>query len=187
MWGLSNGVGLVGLGLNLFLACTWLIAGRGKYFAKQPYQLKFCVFAGLLFGVVATLPSLALKYDLPCECATEEWYVFLCCTVESWLRILQSCFYTNFDSTGSSTMCAINRASMYILLSILVNLCALTYQLVALIASGEQQNRRKSALKVVSTAVPILLGMLGYALEVDIGEGENAQLNTVNENAQFNK
>jgi hypothetical protein len=76
MWGLSNGVGLVGFGLNLFMACTWVIAGGRKHLSAQPYQLKFGVFAGLLFGIVATLPSLALKYDLPCECATEEWYVF---------------------------------------------------------------------------------------------------------------
>jgi hypothetical protein len=61
MWGISNGIGLIGFSFNLFMACTWLIAGK-KHFDKVPYQLKFCVFAGLLFSLVATLPSLALKY-----------------------------------------------------------------------------------------------------------------------------
>ena len=74
-------------------------------------------------------------------------------------------------------MCAINRASMYILLSILVNLCALTYKLAVVIGGGKKPNQ--TALNVASTTVPILLGILGYALEVEIGEGDNAQLNTV--------
>ena len=81
-------------------------------------------------------------------------------------------------STGASTLCAINRAGMYILLSILINLCALTYQLTVLIG-GTERHVNKSALNFVSTAVPILLGVVGYALEVEIGEGENAKLNTV--------
>ena len=72
MWVISNGIQLVGLELNLFMAFTWMLAGRTE-FSNTPYQLKFCIFAGLLFAVVGTLPSLALKYDLPCECTTEEW------------------------------------------------------------------------------------------------------------------
>ena len=55
-------------------ASTWLIAGK-KAFAQTPYQLKACVFLGLLYAVVGTLPSLLLKYDLACECETEEWSV----------------------------------------------------------------------------------------------------------------
>jgi hypothetical protein len=38
----------------------------------------------------------------------------------------------------------------------------------------EQKNR----LNLLSTVVPVLLTILGYALEVEIGEGENAKLNT---------
>jgi hypothetical protein len=72
MWMISGGIGLAGMFLNLFMAFTWMIGGK-KYFSDQPYQLKFCVFAGLLFAAVETLPSLALKYDLPCGCETEEW------------------------------------------------------------------------------------------------------------------
>jgi hypothetical protein len=83
MWALSNSIGLVGFGLNSFMACTWIVAGGKKCLSSQPYQLKFCVIAGLLFGVIATLPSLALKYDLPCECATEEW----CVLFHLWFRV----------------------------------------------------------------------------------------------------
>jgi hypothetical protein len=74
MWTVANGVGLVGLFLNLFMACTWVIAGR-RHFYKQPFQLRWCVLAGILFGIIATLPSLALKYSLACECETAEWFV----------------------------------------------------------------------------------------------------------------
>ena len=43
-------------------------------FLGVPYQVKACVFASLLYAIVDTLPSLVLKYDLPCaECKTEEW------------------------------------------------------------------------------------------------------------------
>jgi hypothetical protein len=72
MWGFANGIGLVGFFLNSFMALTWLLGGK-RCLSGQPFQLKFCVFAGILYGVVATFPSLMLKYDLPCECETEEW------------------------------------------------------------------------------------------------------------------
>jgi hypothetical protein len=73
MWGISNGVGLIGLCLNIFTAGTWMIAGQLRL-SEQPFQLKVCIFAGLAYGMVETLPSLAMKHDLACECATEEWY-----------------------------------------------------------------------------------------------------------------
>jgi hypothetical protein len=70
MWAIKNGIELVGLSLNLLLSSTWVVAGN---LSKQPFQVKFCVGAGLLLGAIGTLPSLALKYELPCECETEEW------------------------------------------------------------------------------------------------------------------
>jgi hypothetical protein len=73
MWGFSNGIGVVGLFLNVFMAATWAIGSR-KEFSALPYQLKVCVFAGIVYGLVGTLPSLIMKYDLPCACETEEWY-----------------------------------------------------------------------------------------------------------------
>jgi hypothetical protein len=72
MWGVSNGIGLVGFGLNVFMASTWMMGGKA-YMSGQPFQLKACVLMGILYGMVATLPSLVMKYDLPCECETEEW------------------------------------------------------------------------------------------------------------------
>ncbi len=72
MWGLSNGIALVGLSLNVFMAATWAIGGR-KYFSTLQYQLKVCVFAGIVYGLAGTLPSLIMKYELPCACKTEEW------------------------------------------------------------------------------------------------------------------
>jgi hypothetical protein len=52
--------------------CRWL--GGKKAFLAVPYQVKACVFQGILYAIVGTLPSLIMKYDLPCsECSTEEW------------------------------------------------------------------------------------------------------------------
>jgi hypothetical protein len=138
MWALSNGIGMVGFASNLFLACTWLIAGK-SHLSEQPYQLKWCIFAGLAHGLVGTFPSLILKYDLPCECETEE-------------------------CTGTSIMCTINRFSIYVLLSILINLCALTYQIASAV-KGATGHNNKTALNLVTTVVPILLAGLGFALE----------------------
>jgi hypothetical protein len=104
MWAISNAVGVGGLLLNVFMCTTWsdhiyivlvtdwhvpLVVlltfshiwlhdcrwlGGKRMFAAVPYQVKACVFAGLLYGIVGTLPSLILKHDLPCsECKTEEW------------------------------------------------------------------------------------------------------------------
>ena len=72
MWVVATVVGLVGLALNLFMAVTWVIAGR-KHFKKMQFQIKFMVIAGIVYGLVETLPSLILKYDLPCACEDEDW------------------------------------------------------------------------------------------------------------------
>jgi hypothetical protein len=61
-------------------------------------------------------------------------------------------------------MCAINRASIYVLLSILINLSALTFQLVAAILWGGNFTN-KTLLKVLPTVVPIILLIIGYSLE----------------------
>jgi hypothetical protein len=57
--------------------CLWdhRYLGGPKMYESIPYQLKACVSGGLLYAAVHTLPSLILKYDLPCfDCETEEWY-----------------------------------------------------------------------------------------------------------------
>ena len=140
MWALSNGIGIVGFALNLFMACTWRIAGK-RHRSDQPYQLNWCIFAGLAYGLMGTFPSLILKYDLPCECETEE-------------------------CTGTSLMCTVNRFSIYVLLSILINLCGLTYQIASAIV-GATGHKNKSILNLLTTVVPALFAMLGFALEGD--------------------
>jgi hypothetical protein len=60
-------------------------------------------------------------------------------------------------------MCAINRASIYVLLSIMTNLSALIFQLVTAIFWGQKKN--KTSLKVLPTVVPIILLIIGYSLE----------------------
>ena len=81
-------------------------------------------------------------------------------------------------STGSSTMCAINRAGIYILLSILINLCFLMYEISTAVAGGARRTS-KVGLNILSTAIPILLMTVGYLLDGDLyfDEGENAKLN----------
>ena len=141
MWATSNGVGIIGFALNLFMACTWFIAGK-QHLSDQPFQLKWCIFAGLVYGLVATFPSLILKYGLPCECETEE-------------------------CTGTSVLCMINRLSVYILLSILINLCALTYQIASALI-GATGHKNKATLNLMTTVVSILMAVLGIALEGDV-------------------
>ena len=79
-------------------------------------------------------------------------------------------------STGASAMCAINRIGIYILLSILINLSVLMFEMASALVSQDGHKNRVE-LNILSTTVPILLPILGYALEVDIDEGDNAKLN----------
>jgi hypothetical protein len=72
-------------------------------------------------------------------------------------------------------VCAMNRISVYILLSVLVNLCGLMF----LIAS-KMYNKHASAnvVKTLGVSVPILLAFVGYALEADENDiSKNTQLN----------
>jgi hypothetical protein len=113
------------------------------------------LIAGILYGIVVTLPSLVMKYELACECQTEE-------------------------CTGSSTMCSINRLGIYLLLSILINLCVITYQLMKAVIGGlRYRSSIKKTLNLVSVVLPLLIAAIGYALQVEANEGENAKLNTV--------
>jgi hypothetical protein len=203
MWGFGNGIGLCGLLLNLYMALTWTIADK-RDLMKTPYQLKFCVFAGLLFGAVGTLPSSILKYHLPCTCETEEWYflslsfsltIFLArarqkngtflfglsslftlsmfcrpteLQLESVLTWCNPCLLPSFScSTGSSAICSINRTSIYVLLGILINLSALTFELVFTIFKGDKRLNKK-LLNATSTVVPFVLAAVGFALEGEV-------------------
>jgi hypothetical protein len=150
MWGLASGTGLAGFAVNVVLVVSWTFMEK-EHARSAPYQLKVCVYAGLLYGIVGTLPMLLMKYDLPCGCETEE-------------------------CTGTSVACAVNRLSHYIVLAIMINVCAIAYQLAATISSGVQP--KMDRINVLCTVVPILIASVGYALEVsDIRDGPNAQLN----------
>ena len=61
-------------------------------------------------------------------------------------------------------MCAINRSSIYILLGILINLAALTFELVFAIFKGDKSLNKK-LLNATSTIVPFVLAAVGFALE----------------------
>ena len=73
----------------------------------------------------------------------------------------------------------INRASMYILLAILIHLCLSTYNLFSAITGikAGQSKKAKNALNGVAALVCLLLGLLGYALDDDSDDVDNAQLN----------
>jgi hypothetical protein len=61
--------------VHLITSVLFRYLGGKKVFLAVPYQVKACVFSGLLYAIVGTLPSLIMKYELPCsKCNTEEWY-----------------------------------------------------------------------------------------------------------------
>ncbi len=59
-------------------------------------------------------------------------------------------------------MCSINRLSIYLLLVIMINLSLLTYSLVSAIFGG---NKSTKLLNLLSTCVPLMLIIVGYALD----------------------
>jgi hypothetical protein len=147
MWSFSVAMGVLGFLLNAFVACTWVLGGK-RLFKKQPFEIKFCVFAGICIGLLDTLPSLVLKYDLPCACETA-------------------------DCTGAGTICALNRSVQYILLAILTHLCSLTLRLHAALVL----NHERAAPKALYVGVPVLLMCAGYALDSDSTSDPNYDLN----------
>ena len=86
--------GLVGLVVNLFMGATWTIATK-NYFKSLPFNVKVCIFVGMYYCVVITLPSLAMKHDLACSCDTEE-------------------------CAGDGLLCVLSRSGIYALLAILL-------------------------------------------------------------------
>jgi hypothetical protein len=61
-------------------------------------------------------------------------------------------------------MCGINRLSIYLLLVIMINLSLLTYNLVSVIFRGNKSTSKK-LLNLLSTFVPLILIIVGYALD----------------------
>jgi len=142
MWLAATVPAAFGFFLNTFMICTWILGGR-KHFHEQPFAVKVCVLGGIFYNLVDTLPVLALKYDLPCTNATEE-------------------------GIGSSALCAINRLSRYILLSIMFALATLTFNLWMSIR-GDLSRRNLAGLRhylgVLSIAAPFTLCVIAYIME----------------------
>jgi hypothetical protein len=61
-------------------------------------------------------------------------------------------------------MCSINRLSIYLLLVIMINLSLLTYSVVSVIFRGGKSTSKK-LLKLLSTFIPVILIIVGYALD----------------------
>ena len=61
-------------------------------------------------------------------------------------------------------MCSINRLSIYLLLVIMINLSLLTYSVVSAIFRGNKSTSKK-LLSLLSTFVPLILIIVGYALD----------------------
>jgi hypothetical protein len=154
MWSASATVSCIGLFLNVFMAATWAIADS-KFYAGIKFQIRFCVYAGILYGAVSTIPMMALKFDLACECDTE-------------------------DCAGTSTLCMVNRSSDYILLGIVMNLCALTHRLYSSLDRSNNLKETSPIADKLCVAVPALILILAYIFdgaENMTSEAENGVLN----------
>ncbi len=66
-------------------------------------------------------------------------------------------------STGNGPMCAINRSSIFFLLSIQFHLCDLVRNLYVSLKARSQQNSKRLIWKVLSVGIPCLLMAISYA------------------------
>jgi hypothetical protein len=99
------------------------------------------------------IPSFIYPFDVTSACPTEE-------------------------CTGDGIMCWINRASIYLLLSIMINLCCLTYTLYTNLDSKASFSKRKeTTLQAFCVGFPIVLVIFGYSLDTDDPDVANALLN----------
>jgi hypothetical protein len=148
MWLAASIVGMFGWLLNIFVFLTWMLGGR-LVWKKLPFQIRYSVLAGVVYGIVETLPSLVLKYDLPCACETEE-------------------------CTGQSTMCAINRAGIYILLSIMMQIATLSFLLFSSMHDhrGQYSLKTKAGMNTVATGIPFALMLVAYSVENEDADSE---------------
>jgi hypothetical protein len=131
--------GLVGLVVNFFMGATWVI-GTTNYYKSLPFNVKVCVFVGMYYCVVITLPSLVMKYDLACSCGTEE------CAGDGWL-------------------CILSRSGIYALLAILMSLCSLTCRLFLNLVGHKISDRTKGNMDMFSCFAPLLLCFAAYAVD----------------------
>jgi hypothetical protein len=74
-------------------------------------------------------------------------------------------------------MCVINRASIYLLLAIMISLCCLTHELYSSIRSRAVDKKKKKILHLFCLGFPIVLVSIGYALDTNDPDVGNAVLN----------
>eukprot|EP00398_MALV-I-01_sp_L67-1_P000699 gene699-605_t len=152
MWTVFVSIGMCSFILNVFMVCTWKLSGR-RAFDALPFQLKACVFLGLLYGLVETIPTAILKFDLPCANETVE-------------------------EVGNSAVCYLSRSGQYMLLGIMVNLCTLTISVHrALVNATSHESNMK--VNVLTTTIPFLFMVIAYSLDTDSDDTENYHLNAV--------
>ena len=80
-------------------------------------------------------------------------------------------------STGTSTPCAINRSSIYILLFILISLASLTYDLLHTLKQTPGHAHVQAILNILSTVIPVVLLPVAYAVDTERADVPNAVLN----------
>ncbi len=77
-------------------------------------------------------------------------------------------------------MCAINRSSIYLLLAIMISLCCLTYELYTSIRSRENagvDRKKETIFHLFCVGFPVVLVSIGYALDTNDLDVDNAVLN----------
>jgi hypothetical protein len=157
--------------------------------------LQGCIYAGLIYAAVETLPVAILGSELTCgSCGTEEWFSpslssqfsFLF-WFESWLVFasdlpfisfhrktncalslcLLACCYVVCCSTGTSLMCAINRSAPYWLMVILLNLLSWLLQLLLELKRYRPPNEINVAwvTNAFSWVFPAALMIVAYMVE----------------------
>jgi len=141
------------------MALTWSLANTRERKGINA-QLRLGVWLGILYGVVDAIPVSAWKHDVPCSCETEE-------------------------CLGSSLPCIINRSSVYILLAIMTNLALLTFDLYRVVKDPNAKRQTKT-LDWLALLIPFVLMVVGYAVDTDDPEVENALLNTIRQGFKCN-
>ncbi len=194
MWAASNSIGLIALLLNLFLVMTWyIILCLLPICIFHRFIALFCVSL-LMWMQVSRKKKVLSSCSIPSKdvyvrsppvrrCGNSSVNNF---KVRFTLLGMQNgrmvklenlqtptlCYFYNssvlswFLSTGNGIMCAANRSSVFILLSIQIHLCDLSRALYTVISVGtnvESKTKVQTRIcRVLSMGLPILLLVISY-------------------------
>ena len=84
-----------------------------------------------------------------------------------WFFVSVQIRFLRMHSTGSSTACWLNRASVYILLGIMMNLCLLTFDLHRIIRNPSN-GKRGRALDWLACMLPMVLMVAGFIVRLPV-------------------